>query len=356
MNTACAGGLNAWPDNAVQKPDCVVIDTNVWRSGLLLKTPVGVSLVYALARQRGFLGLPEVVERELTKHVVEAGREAIKTLEKSSRIIETLTGLSFSTLPAEIALENIVEARIAELEPILVRVPFTLEHAKAALDMVNAKLPPNSKSQEFKDSAIWQAVLTLSRKYTTHLITNDRAFLYKTDDPSQGLAANLKQDCVRVEGKVDVYCDLASCLKAIRSDAPVFNRERLISLIYDAIMPQLLQEARRNRFEIREILDTEITAFRTEHADRLAVDYTVSTRCDLDPSVEETMERTDFRAITKGSCYYDGVKNSISGHFIEDITFAWKYSTGGSGRTSRSLGEVDPSIPFRRPDLEDRPW
>ena len=46
-----------------RKPDCVVIDTNIWRLELLLKAPVGVSLVYTLGRQKGCIGLPEVVEK-----------------------------------------------------------------------------------------------------------------------------------------------------------------------------------------------------------------------------------------------------------------------------------------------------
>jgi len=68
----------------------------------------------------------------------------------------------------------------------MVRVPFTLEHAKAALEMVDARMPPNGeKNQQFKDSAIWQAVLALSSDYRVHLVTNDRAFLLNRGDPSK---------------------------------------------------------------------------------------------------------------------------------------------------------------------------
>lgn len=274
-------GMKIKDDNASQKPDCVVIDTSIWRSSLLLKTPVGVSLVYTLGRQCGFIGLPEVVERELTKQVVQAGLEAAEELAESSRIINTLTDSPFSpSLPTQIELESKVDARLAELEPILVRVPFTLEHAKTALDMVNAELPPNGpKNQQFKDSAI------LSREYTAYFVTNDRAFLHDRNNPSQGLALNLKEDCCRVGRNVGVYCDLGSCLKAISGDVPSFGKERLASLIVESIMLRLREEATRNRFEIRELLDTEITAFRTGQPNRLAADYTVTTRFELDPSV-----------------------------------------------------------------------
>lgn len=194
--------------------DCVVIDTNIWRSQLLLNTPTGVSLVYALGRQGGYIGIPEVVERELATQVVQAGLEAVGELQKPSRIIEALTGRAFGPLPTEADLRTAVDARITELSPILVRVPFTLEHARAALDMVVAKLPPNgSQNQQFKDSAIWQAVLDLSSRYNVHFITNDRAFLLDRTDPSGGLAPNLHEDCTRLGGSVCVHCDLGSCLR-----------------------------------------------------------------------------------------------------------------------------------------------
>lgn len=337
-------------DTARRKPDCVVIDTNIWRSDLLLKTPVGVSLVYTLARQSGIIGLLEVVEKELKKKIVEEGLEAAEVLKNSSRIIDTLTdSASLPSLPTKIELENIVDARIAELAPILIQVPFTLEHAKAALDMVNAKLPPNGpKNQQFKDSAIWQAILTLSQEYSVHFITNDRAFLLDRNDPSKGLAPNLQEDCRRIEGTVAIYCDLGSCLKAIRGDAPSFDRERIASLIMASVMLPLQAEATQKRFQIRDILEIEITAFRTGQPDRLAVDYTITMRFEVDPSMI-TDDRTDCRAITHGSCYYDQGVDALSGEFIEYIIFEWKSPGGGHGRYTRSLGEEDPSIPFRRP-------
>lgn len=339
-------------NNSSQKPDCVVIDTNIWRSDLLLKTPIGVSLLYTLGRQGGFIGLPEVIERELKEQVVEAGLEAAQKLVECSRIIDTLTDSPFdASSPTQIELEKIVDERIAQLEPVLVRVPFTLEHARAALEMVHAKVPPNGvKNQQFKDSAIWQAILTLSLEYTPYLVTNDRAFLRVHSDPSQGLAVNLKEDCQRIGRNVGVYCDLGSCLKSIVGDVQSFDKQYLASLISDSIMPRVRDEATRNRLEIREPFDIEITSFRTTEPDRLAVDYTAKTRCEfLDQSSEEPDPRTDCRAIIHGSCYYDVRDSSISSHFIEYITFESQYATGGRGRMTRSLGKEDPTIPFRRP-------
>jgi len=330
-------------DVAVRQLDCVIIDTNIWRSQLMLKAPMGVSLVYTLGRQQGFIGLPEVVERELTKQVLEHGRDAAEKLAEGSRILNTLTDSPSFPLPAsQVKLEQVVQTRLAELTPILVRVPFTLSHASAALDMVNAKLPPNGKeNQQFKDSAIWQAVLDLSRKYTVHFVTSDRGF-FSDRNPSKGLAANLQEDCAAANGSVAVYGDLRSCLEAISSDRPQFDRERLKSLIESFVMPGLQAEATRLRYELKELLNADIVAFRTTDSNRITMDYTVAMKCELDPSVKHDFER-EGRAVAYGSCYYDRMADCISDGFIQEIRFLSRTS-----RHAREFRYEDSSIPFRR--------
>jgi hypothetical protein len=53
---------------AIQRKLCVVVDTNAWRSSLLLRRASGVALLFYLKRMEGFLGLPEVLEQEWVKH------------------------------------------------------------------------------------------------------------------------------------------------------------------------------------------------------------------------------------------------------------------------------------------------
>jgi len=180
-----------------RKRICVVVDTCVWRAEPLLKTPLGVTLVYTLSRRGGVVGLPEVVELELKSQIVEAGLEAANKARGPLHILRTITDVpSLGTdLPTQVTLSQKVDERIAQLAPVLAREPFTAEHAKAALAMVNAKLPPNGeKNQQFKDSAIWQAGLALSLRYSTVLLTHDKAF-FRDKDPANGLANNLIEDC-----------------------------------------------------------------------------------------------------------------------------------------------------------------
>ena len=109
------------PEN--REPECVVVDTSVWRSELLLKTPLGVTLVYTLSRRGGVVALPEVIEVELRGQILEAGREAAEKAESPLHLLHTLMGDSFfvPNLPTPELLSRKVDERIAELASILVR-------------------------------------------------------------------------------------------------------------------------------------------------------------------------------------------------------------------------------------------
>ncbi|MBE9188043.1 DUF4935 domain-containing protein [Microcoleus sp. LEGE 07076] len=152
-----------------QKPICVVIDTSIWRqdSNLLLRTPMGSALRYILKQSSGKIGLPEIIEEELTRNTVEQGLEAVEKINKGFKVIEVIMGCRcFYEVPDEAQLQATVTERLTDLNDLIIRIPFTFEHAKSALRRINEKSQPNGESnQQFKDSAIWEAILTLSNSY-----------------------------------------------------------------------------------------------------------------------------------------------------------------------------------------------
>ncbi|WP_146400048.1 PIN domain-containing protein [Pseudobythopirellula maris] len=147
------------------KPLCVVLDTNIWIRELLLQSYVGKSLVYAIRRRHAQIGFPQIVEGETVQHMLKHAQDAADSISDKGRVLSALSEGEFTfSQPEQSELEAVIHDRISDLNKILVRVPFTHEHAIAALDMVERKLPPNGdKNQQFKDSAIWQAVLQLSK-------------------------------------------------------------------------------------------------------------------------------------------------------------------------------------------------
>src|SRR3954452_54390 len=114
------------PQVEVAKPICVVIDTCIWRSELLLRTPRGAALLFCIRQSRGALGMPEVIESEITKQAVAAGVEFIEKIESNLRMLGSLVGYTHPyVVPSLKDLEARTQARIQELKDLFLPVPFT---------------------------------------------------------------------------------------------------------------------------------------------------------------------------------------------------------------------------------------
>ena len=331
------------------KPICVVVDTSVWRAELLLKTPLGVTLVYTMHRQGGVIGLPEVVERELKAQIIEAGFEAA---DKAGGPVPACFGplptIPFFSIPIPTRkqLSEKVDERLAQLAPVLTREPFTLEHAKAALEMVAPEMQPNGEDRQFKDSAIWQAVLALSLRHSTVLLTNDKSF-FRDKDPVKGLASNLIGDCTKASTSVQGYLGIGSYLKAIESAVPEFDRERAKELILPAATPLLGVEAERYKLAPAELLECSISAFPTESPDRLAINYTLAFKLDPVSLDYRVMGLDDPRGIIHGSGYLLPKKMVLTDHYVQRVAIKSQHSL-----YARSFEDSDGTYAFPRP----LPW
>jgi len=145
------------PQYLHRRRDCVVVDTNELRSSHLLNSAMGAALLFAIQQQDGRLGWPDIIEDEIRKQAMRSADEAINHVRDGLRVLEMLVGWRPDPrLPLKEDVDSAISRRIAELAPLPIRVPYTVEHARAALRRVNEETPPNtSKSQQFKDSAIW---------------------------------------------------------------------------------------------------------------------------------------------------------------------------------------------------------
>lgn len=256
------------------RPICVVPDTNIWRNELLLKTPLGAAILYVVKLNNGTLGLPEVVEKEITRVTVTAGMEAVANIEKNFRTIEVLLGSRPDyAVPTANDFEACVIGRLAELQDVLLRVPFTIDHARSALDKVIQKLPPSgNKHEEFRDTAIWETVLELANVHSVHFITGDLGF-FKERDPKRGLADNIENDIKEQGRSIFVYAELNPCLSSLPKDTPSLNPEPLASAIQQAIVGDLETTAANRDFELRELAQYSISPYLTEKHGVLALQY-----------------------------------------------------------------------------------
>lgn len=329
------------------KQICVVIDTNILvsNSSLLLKTPLSSALLYILKRSDGRIGLPEIIEDEVIKHTIRVGREAIEKINSNFKTIEILMGRRSSyDLPDESQLENVARERFTELNPLIIRIPFTFDHAKSALRRINEESQPNGhKNQQFKDSAIWEAILTLFNSYTVHFITNDNAF-YKNRQADTGkLADNLLEDCRKIGGEVFIYKDLESCLKVLRENVPALDVRSIIQAIDNVINPNLVrEEILETGFEIVGLaIDlSSVSAFLTETIGKLALSFEIKYNLYDVQNIGE-YERKEAILTAAGDCLYEPDTNIISDVRMDFERMTWLEPSGELGRRGSVYGYAD---------------
>ncbi|MEG3914571.1 PIN domain-containing protein [Microcoleus sp. w2-18bC1] len=316
-----------------QKTICVVIDTNIWvkDSNLLLNTAIGSALFYILKSVDGKIGLPSILEEEITRHIIEDGVAAAESIQKSFKTISIIMGKHYSyTVPNEAEISSAVQARITELKTLLHKIPFTLPHAESALKKINENLPPNGKNnQQFKDSAIWEAILELIGLYTVHFVTADKAF-YKEKQYQNGLATNLHLDCQQRGGEVYIYPDMASCLKVIQNDMPPLDTISLISEIDNKLKSRLkIELLRENGFEVSSLARelSFVSPFFTENSNELALTFELCYDC-CDVQNIGIDERLQSVLKVKGDCFYALDTNLISELALDYQRIYWADPSG----------------------------
>jgi hypothetical protein len=121
------------PEPEPIRPILVVPDTNLLVSTYMLQTTAGSVLADLLGRSNGRLLLPEVVELEL-RHVL-----ARKLVQDAKKAADQVSGLSaiiqreVIRAPDSKELNAAIEQRLRELDPLVLREPFTFQIAQAAL-------------------------------------------------------------------------------------------------------------------------------------------------------------------------------------------------------------------------------
>jgi hypothetical protein len=285
---------------------------------------LGAALIYAIRASHGWLGLPEVVGDEIEKQITKAGQDAADAIEKGFATIERIVGSrSAYSLPSQDVMRGSVSARLAELDLLVKHVPFTLEHAKAALHRVNEETPLNGpKNQQFKDSAIWEAVLELARDHIVHFVTGDKGF-FQGREPSRGLAQVLKDEVERNGGTVEVYEDLPPCLALLRREIPPVDETKLGAAIDKAIRGNIADSAAGRSFQLLEHVKTKVEAFLTERASVLSLAFEVTYQLE-DAEGREGLGRTEAMAFARGDGSYSLESRVVTDFRMNEVEFVWR--------------------------------
>lgn len=269
-----------------QLPLGVVIDTNIWRSTLMLRSSLGIALVYAIRQRNAKIGLPEVIEREVEKHGVAVGLKAVAEVEKAKRQLERLLDKRvIFNVPNETEIVNSIDKRMQQLGPLFERVPLTLHHTRMALDRVNSGVAP-SRGQEYKDSLIWEAVLDLATRFQVFLVTEDSGFFM-----GQELDPLLQRECVEGELSIRGFRSLEACLTALAPTIPATYSDEVLEKIKASLQEWSERKIAERGYDGRVTKEVDIQLFATEDPSRFALSFT--TKGDVMPG---TQESADYKA------------------------------------------------------------
>jgi hypothetical protein len=298
------------PENQKEKSICILADTNVWRNTLMLRSALGSAMLYTVNSLGAKIIIPEVVEDEIRKHIFKLASEANEKIRKSFREIGAILGSHKPyELPNDEDINKAIENRFDEISKFSQKIPFTLDHAKRALYRVNEKIPPSSsKLQQFKDAAIWEAVLELGRKYIVYLVTNDGDFYQ--DKERKILNSILKEECINLGIDVHVYSDLSGCLTVLKNK-------------YEEIEAHVSN----NGLKITDIKNRDVTALITENHDQLAIEFKITFNC-LDINSLPNDPKKDPYVKAEGDCYYVLSRNEAVDTRMHRIEAHWRDITG----------------------------
>ena len=308
----------------------VLVDTSVWRSQPLLRTPLGDALIYYVRRKDSKIALPEVVELEVTKQFLRSVREARSLADNSFRTLQQVMGqMPEFKLPNDNEVREAIKQRLDDLVDIIERVPFTLEHARGALQRVIDETPPNSpKNQQFKDSAIWEAARELAGRRPVLFVTDDKGF-FEARDPTKGVARILREE---IDGGVDirVFYGLLACLEAVHGAAPKLDRDAVAKQLDEILRTEVNTYLARDGWVATDPAAMDLDVFATERPSQvtlsLRADYPLG---DLLPD-ENRMAPS---AIVQATATYDLKTNKVAGVTLDVLNTEWT-DVGGERRSS----------------------
>jgi hypothetical protein len=254
-------------------------------------------------------------------------------------------------LPSDATIQDAAGNIVREVNDVFLRVPFTVKHARAALDRVDSELPPNRGKQQFKDSAIWEATLQLAQTHHVHFITNDSAFYASPGRPDEAMASNLREECTARSVTVTIYRTLSSALKSLQkgiSDKPV-DPERVASEIEKQLdWTELAEVAGQHGLHLAGARASQsVAAYLTGKPQLLAIDFDLT--YPLEHADESgTVDCLEPTLTAEGNCFYDVRTKEVASVHTAAYRFRYSTSRGEQGWWSSFVvpsGQVQPLPP-----------
>lgn len=329
-----AEGVNGG-EKATDTPTCVILDANQWISSSMLRSDAGDALLYAIDRIGASLGLPEVVETEVKARAVDLAHELAKSADGKISHLARIMGNTITVgLPDRDSIARAIEDRIRWLNPMIERIPLSLEQVRRALvRVVSGHVPSNVKHEEFRDAAIWEAVVDSAQTRRVLFITSDSGF-YEEGNPKKSLAIPLLEEITNSALHISVFSDLIQCAERLSADAPAIDESVLISGLARVIRGDVERATSDRSFSLGGTETWAVTHAPTKDPSFVAVSFFM--RYGLRDTHSETgHERTDGHVVAKGECIYSPDSHEFRNVEFEVIEFSW-WDSDGEKRLART--------------------
>jgi hypothetical protein len=319
-------------------PYYVLPDANIWAAERLLQSSTGNAFLYAVTRSRSSILLPEVVELELTRVLVEMAERAVGRIRGDLALLRQLSGHRLSlTVPTPLAIEEGINERWKQLGGSVERTPFTHDQAKSGLQRVIQKIPPSGENNEqFRDCCIWHEAISKGKDRIVHLITGDRAF-YENRNITAGLASRLRDELKSPKRNVEIHSSLADFLAKVEPAATAIDETAISDSITKAIAGEAKEIAAESdllgrpgtTFQVGKAHPPRISGYATPKPSLAAISFEAS--FDLEQTVvEHGSEAHHPGTMTlKGVCSYDPTTRQVSDIEIREWSKDLKSPSGG---------------------------
>jgi hypothetical protein len=319
------------------EPYYVLLDANVWVTERLLQSSIGSALLYALTRAKASVLLPEIVELEVNRVLPELAERAVSIIGRETSLLRQLSGHTLLfTGPTALAIKEGIADRWNKLDGLLTRIPFTHEHARAALNRVIRKSAPcGENNEQFRDCCIWDAGLSVASERVVHFISGDSAF-YEGRNRSSGLATALREELQAAKKEIRIYPALRDFLATLEGSAASIDEDAIGAAIVQAVTLRAREyAAEHGNFELAEAHMPRISGYATPKPSLIAVSFEVSFDLERGETRGETRARDDVTMTLKGVCSYDPTLMEVSEIEIREWSQFLKHGAGGfSGHSS----------------------
>lgn len=303
----------------------VLLDANVWIRERLLRSAIGASLLYALNRSNGRIGLLAVTRQEVEIGTIDAVLKAAKSIESAFVTVQAIVGRRPDyALPDAERVRNAVEARFKEIRALIEDIPVTMADYEGAMGRVINGLPPNERKEQFRDSLLLHVAVERAQTQAVHLVTADGDF-YEGGRMDRGITRELLNEISSCAPKLTIYQSVEGLLARLGDQALGVNTDHIIELVMQEITPDMQHRASEKNYVLGAVRRSTTEVYATERREILSVSFTIT-------YAAADMPLTDGHIVADADVHVAGTASyNTESHTVENFELGTIETTDANG-------------------------